>query len=844
MENKTLFKIKDLRCAYNGGEVVLEIDHLEIPRGELVVLLGTSGSGKSTFLETLGLMNNTIKDGEVLFYPKLDNPEFNDFRNVWEDTKENKNIRDKIRGKYFSFIFQDTYLMPNFSIYENIRISQLIGQLKNKGNKTKGNSEIMELIRKVKLSNVTNQQKVYELSGGQRQRVAFIRSLAKDFEVLFCDEPTGNLDEILSDELISQLKELTEKEKKSVILVSHDIHLSQKYADRIIILKSPEKEYCPGRISQADVLLPYKSDEYSSKVWLKRHSDEITDHDIFSNPEKCILDKKVEVINDNNLIHLLNSNENNNGIRFNVSEVQIKNFYNPLSRFLETPVEFTQTFFRNEFNALKGKNYLNVIVLFNILLLTFLAIGFAMGSLDYLDKKMKDPFIKEVNVDIPYSISKRVSDQISLLNEDTIKKRYHIDNITGFNKIGLTFISKIDSSDYTEIGRTIDVESPIVEKIVSEEMLINGRKFYGSKDMGIIIKEDVFRKLGYKKTDPFIYSKVMVNDTFSIWYPYPIIAVVKDLPGYSSFVITNYMYEQRQMPGSESPFYLAKEKDLYLYLIGSRNKAADFEKALKKYFKNGVWITPPSEYSNFTHYSPAYLFKIPVNKSNSPLESIENTYKDIINSDEFSDYEIYKIFDFKSRAKDQILSESYDYFAINFNELSNVRDFKTFLERNFKIDIDLAKIEAAENYNFVSQLTKIISILLIAFSLLSVTMFSSHLLYSHLNKIRINIGTFKAFGMPNNVLKSIYLTLANGFVIIAMLFSILIATGVGYAGGIRNILKLFGNSVENEVAYFDIWNAYVLISIILIIIVSIIVLTYTANKILNKTPGNLIYGRD
>jgi putative ABC transport system ATP-binding protein len=118
-----LFIIKNLACAYKNGNDVLRINDLVIPRNRFVVLVGKSGSGKSTFLETLGLMNKTITSGDVLFFPSNDGHSVS-LKQQWESS--NKNKIASIRRKYFSFIFQNTNLMQNFTAHENACLSQMI----------------------------------------------------------------------------------------------------------------------------------------------------------------------------------------------------------------------------------------------------------------------------------------------------------------------------------------------------------------------------------------------------------------------------------------------------------------------------------------------------------------------------------------------------------------------------------------------------------------------------------------------------------------------------------------------------------------------------------------------
>ena len=121
MKKDYLFQIKNLVCSYDGRREVLKVESLEIPKGKIVILLGVSGSGKSTVLETLGLMNKTIKNCSQLdFCPNGVNI---DLSRLWRK-KQNKEIAE-IRKNHFSFIFQNTNLMPNFTAYENISITQI-----------------------------------------------------------------------------------------------------------------------------------------------------------------------------------------------------------------------------------------------------------------------------------------------------------------------------------------------------------------------------------------------------------------------------------------------------------------------------------------------------------------------------------------------------------------------------------------------------------------------------------------------------------------------------------------------------------------------------------------------
>ncbi len=254
-----LYKIEDLSCAYNNSHVVLKIPKLEIEAGRTVVVLGKSGSGKSTFLETLALMNNTFMAGSILFSPPSLNgkPPIN-LSGIWINYTSDGLA--KIRCDHFSFIFQQTNLMPNFTVFENIYVTKMMQGFPE----SECLASVKELLDRIGMSSVDANRKVTELSGGQRQRVAFARAIVSSFDVLFGDEPTGNLDEMNSLELLHLLKESLRNGKsgveKTAIIVSHSISLAIEFADAIIVIsKNDENE--PGEIMENNVFHKLKEKE-------------------------------------------------------------------------------------------------------------------------------------------------------------------------------------------------------------------------------------------------------------------------------------------------------------------------------------------------------------------------------------------------------------------------------------------------------------------------------------------------------------------------------------------------------------------------------------------------------
>ena len=233
-----LFEIEHLRCSYDKhhregqSRVVLEIEHLVIPRGKKIFIVGESGIGKSTILETLGMMNNTIVPDEktrFLFFDG-DRHETN-LKGMW---KKRDKILSDFRLKHYSFIFQSTNLMKNFTAFENIAFTRMLQGF----SRFSSFQRTKKVLEDLGLEHVDDKRMAQELSGGQQQRLAFARAILPDFTVLFGDEPTGNLDAENAVRVMEILNQkLNEHSGASAIIVSHDMHLAVSFADVVIKIR-------------------------------------------------------------------------------------------------------------------------------------------------------------------------------------------------------------------------------------------------------------------------------------------------------------------------------------------------------------------------------------------------------------------------------------------------------------------------------------------------------------------------------------------------------------------------------------------------------------------------------
>tara|TARA_B100000900_G_scaffold411082_1_gene430072 strand:+ start:285 stop:1178 length:894 start_codon:yes stop_codon:yes gene_type:complete len=243
MKEKLAFEIKNLKCKYEKSpRPVLEIDSLEIEKESITFLIGTSGSGKSTILESMGLMNNTlINNNSLLNFYATDENGNNKVINYFELWKKDEKEISKHRRNYFSFIFQSNNLFQTLDGYQNIIMPAILQGKSIAEGKKIASTYIQEILKDIN-PNTNKKFDILRLSGGQKQRLAFIRAMIGKFSVLFADEPTGNLDWYNAEKIMNFLKEKKIEKKATVIIVSHDIELAVNTADKIIFINRKEAE--------------------------------------------------------------------------------------------------------------------------------------------------------------------------------------------------------------------------------------------------------------------------------------------------------------------------------------------------------------------------------------------------------------------------------------------------------------------------------------------------------------------------------------------------------------------------------------------------------------------------
>ncbi|GAA0702050.1 ABC transporter ATP-binding protein [Paraclostridium ghonii] len=212
MEN--ILSFKNVSYSYNSNNTILEDINVDFQKGKFYTIIGPSGSGKTTFI--------SLACG-------LDNPSNGDI--LYRDDSLNNISLEKYRNKYVSIIFQGYNLLNYMSAIENITSSMNI-----KGIRTNNNKQFaIDMLNRVGLTAEQGMQKTLTLSGGQQQRVAIARALCCNSDLIIADEPTGNLDEKTSEEIICLFKDIVKTENKTIIMVTHDNKIASMSDDTYIV---------------------------------------------------------------------------------------------------------------------------------------------------------------------------------------------------------------------------------------------------------------------------------------------------------------------------------------------------------------------------------------------------------------------------------------------------------------------------------------------------------------------------------------------------------------------------------------------------------------------------------
>lgn len=524
--------------------------------------------------------------------------------------------------------------------------------------------------------------------------------------------------------------------------------------------------------------------------------------------------------------------------------------------------DYLKLFLRREGKVVLGKNFANIWLLTAVLSATFLAIAFSNGSLLFLSDKMKDPFINWV--DIKNDNQNRAFTELeAALGVPDYAEQYHYKDFEYGYEFSYFFFGAQDTEhEYLKCRFFGQLNTDLTAAILNPENVVNRAAVTSVEDIpdntiGVIITEKALKSLGYDSADPpayvDLYSYSIGADSLGIATfddrsraPLPVLGVVRKLPGNVDIISSSRFYQQNW--NNVHTFNLNKERygRSLCYFVPGDVDIAVFEEDLQKALsaRTGVpfriddeGFYPEDQFSFKNHLESggvatyASYIRIVTDSLKIDYTAIQGANEEILGK--YAAKDVHRLYPY---VYDEGYSSTGAYLSVHFEDLNAIADFQSFVN-DFGVEIEMAQINAKENFNSVRLMAGVLSWAMIAFAIICILLFIVNLLQSYFQKVKRNIGTFKAFGISNKELTSVYL------IIMAILVGVSVVIALAFVLLIQYLLPVMGIMKEGSYNYLSLFSAKTLYSVAIIIVSSLYTVYRLMSNMLKSTPGDLIYER-
>ncbi|MEM9834975.1 MAG: FtsX-like permease family protein [Bacteroidota bacterium] len=516
--------------------------------------------------------------------------------------------------------------------------------------------------------------------------------------------------------------------------------------------------------------------------------------------------------------------------------------------------DFAGIFFANEYRELAGQRRQVIQRLTWLFLLTFLALGFAIGGKAQLKKRMDSPFTNWVDVYVTPKVEDRLPDMEGYLDTADVATLYGLeaDGKTEWNRYFAGMLKR--EHDPTQplaqapvlqpLGRTIDFEGDLFAEIIrkdSKNLLYRNEDAFdgdGYPDpCGVVVTIELLKKLGYQsreiatlKSLPFVVSLMdsIIGTEEMNWVEYvtfvPLIGVTEQLPSQSDFVSSNRLYRLTQSEKNEGLVNRSSNAAVFLLSTAAGQRpvlkeqltALFGDRRFGRMQETTVAVTETEQYYGY------YL-----NFDNLRPAEVEQWRLQLRAEGKFQDYAELAC----SEDGDEL---SYQHnLTFRFNDLKGIRPFYEDMKEKFSVELSMEQVESRENFRLVARLTSLLGSILAIFGLISILLYLWNLVRGHINKIKPHLGTLKAMGLPNGRLLAVYNRVILKLLAMAILFGLPLALLLGL-GLDYGLLKVG----------FDLVDWTILGALLIIIGVVTLLIRRNLNTVLSATPGDLIYERE
>lgn len=518
--------------------------------------------------------------------------------------------------------------------------------------------------------------------------------------------------------------------------------------------------------------------------------------------------------------------------------------------------EHQRLLMRRESRVVIGRHAVNLWLFVLVLTLTFFAISFSEASTNYLAEKMNDPFTNWVNIDL--NSGEGIDDQTiknlkETLENESIQAHYGFDGVQSEINSSVNLVDRKGSSLILSTLFYETLSSDLIGAVLSEENVVNGCSIapdsISEESLGLVITKDALLRLGYEEDSWPAYvdyhSKSTYADTLGIPMladgiyaraPLPLLAIVKRLPMNKEVIASKYLNEVRIKAGMDCPIDLNHEnyaRELF-YFVPQDLKDFNFDKmraSMPSSISENIdeMLSQPQIMGKLGNWKEGSIIRVYV-KPGLTLHSVNQINQEIIRL--FGSKGIERIYNYDTM---EISGSTYrdNVYSAHFVNLDSISEFENFVKSAAGLQIEMTQVNAKKNFWAVSEMTRVLTAAMIIFSIISIIIFIVNMMHNYFQKVKRNLGTFKAFGVSNNSLIAVYTVIILGIVVVALVIS-LAAVWV-----VQAILPMRSGGYP----YLDLWNPTTEFAVV-IILASVVVSVYIVMKRqLQSTPGDLIYDR-
>ncbi len=525
--------------------------------------------------------------------------------------------------------------------------------------------------------------------------------------------------------------------------------------------------------------------------------------------------------------------------------------------------EYHYLLMRREGRIVLGPNAANLWLLVAVILTTFLAISFSAGSMAYLKEKMNDPFTSWVNINL--NKGKNLDILKRSLDSDTMRAYFGFD---GYQREVLSsFRCCYKDKEEWQVFSTLYFEkmrSDFVAAVLSEGNVIDGLSIIpdsiAENSIGVIITLEHLEELGYDRNHvpSFIdqptfspgaedFGVSLINNEYAR-APMPLLAVVKRLPMNKDMMASRYL--NNLITGGYYPFALnnrdyATNLDFFVP-IEVDNFTEDtiltlLDDSLHRYVKE-VLLCSDKYQDMLRSWRKGKVWRVYLIDASVPITAVNRIEHSL--TEGFKEQGVVRVYSYETDKKEEKNEDENssartddDIISVHFNRLDSIRAFEHFVKDKTALQIEMTQVNSKLNFSAVSTMANYLTIALLLFSIISISIFVVNMMQSYFQKVKRNLGTFKAFGISTNELIKVYITIIIGIVLLAL------GIALAFVWLIELLLPLLGCLKDGEFSYLILWNMKTLWAIIIILVSTGVTVFWVMRNQLRRTPGDLVYDR-